>query len=61
MKSNIFGEKMNKKTSLKYFVYLTIFVWYADCTAGVDTARGGGVTYTGTVIRLDKGEMEYVT
>ena len=54
---------MNKKTSLKYFVYLTIFVWYADSTAGVDTARGrgGGVTDTGTVIRLDKGKMVYVT
>ena len=54
---------MNKKTSPKYFAYLTIFVWYADCTAGVVTARGGGggVTHTGTVIRLDKGEMVYVT
>ena len=51
---------MDQKTS-KYLAYLTIFVWYADCTAGVDTARGGGVTHTGTVIRLDRGILEYVT
>ena len=53
---------MNNKTSLKYLSYLTIFVWYADCTAGVNTTGGGGggVTDTSTVIRLQKGKMEYV-
>ena len=61
IKSNIFGYLGGKKTRKyrgeTYFAYLTIFVWYADSTAGVNTARGGGggVTDTGTVIRLDKG------
>ena len=46
----------NKTMRGTYLAYLTVFVWYADCTAGVNTARGGGggVTDTGTVIRLDK-------